>query len=57
MGNEDYRIRIEQARQELNRLALELGMQDARVLSQSIKLDELINEYIDFLADKDDQLI
>ncbi|WP_150269696.1 aspartyl-phosphate phosphatase Spo0E family protein [Paenibacillus tepidiphilus] len=57
MGNEEYKIRIEQARQELNRMALELGMQDARVLRQSIKLDALINEYIDFLADKDDQLI
>ncbi|GGF59899.1 hypothetical protein GCM10010912_01440 [Paenibacillus albidus] len=52
------RDRIEQARQELNRLALEFGMQDSRVLRQSVILDALINEYIDSSsADKDNSFL
>lgn len=56
MGNDDYKDRIEQARQELNKLALEHGMQDVRVLRQSVKLDALLNEYSDCNTEKDDQL-
>ncbi|UQZ33230.1 hypothetical protein C2I18_06460 [Paenibacillus sp. PK3_47] len=54
MGNDSHRDRIEEARQELNRLALKYGMQDVRVLRQSVKLDALLNEYTDCLTDKDD---
>lgn len=56
MGNDEYRDRIEQARQELNKLALEYGMQDVRVLRQSVKLDALLNEYCDCHTEKDDRL-
>lgn len=56
MGNDEYKDKIEQARQELNRLALEYGMQDVRVLRQSVKLDALLNEYSDCSTEKDDQL-
>jgi hypothetical protein len=56
MGNDEYKDKIEQARQELNKLALEHGMQDVRVLRQSVKLDALLNEYSDCLTEKDDQL-
>ncbi|MEK4326494.1 aspartyl-phosphate phosphatase Spo0E family protein [Paenibacillus sp. FSL R7-0297] len=56
MRNDDYKDRIEQARQELNKLALEHGMQDVRVLRQSVKLDALLNEYSDCNTEKDDQL-
>ncbi|WP_438494559.1 aspartyl-phosphate phosphatase Spo0E family protein [Paenibacillus sp. IHBB 3054] len=56
MGNDEYKDRIEQARQELNRMAIEYGMNDLRVLRQSVKLDALLNEYTDCLTDKDDQL-
>lgn len=56
MENEDHKDKIELARQELNKLASEFGMQDSRVLRQSVKLDALINEYIDCLTDKDEQL-
>ncbi|MRN56057.1 aspartyl-phosphate phosphatase Spo0E family protein [Paenibacillus sp. 19GGS1-52] len=56
MSTDDHRDKIEQARRELNRLALEFGMSDSRVLRQSIKLDALINEYIDVSTDKDSQL-
>ncbi|MEK3682969.1 Spo0E family sporulation regulatory protein-aspartic acid phosphatase [Paenibacillus sp. LMG 31459] len=56
MGNDDYKDKIEQARQELNKLALEHGMQDVRVLRQSVKLDALLNEYSDCNTEKDDQL-
>jgi hypothetical protein len=55
MGNDEHKDRIEQARQELNKLALEFGMQDVRVLRQSVKLDALLNEYTDCLTDKDDE--
>jgi hypothetical protein len=55
MGNDVHRNRIEEARQELNRLALKFGMQDMRVLRQSVKLDALLNEYTDCLTDKEDQ--
>ncbi|WP_086074384.1 aspartyl-phosphate phosphatase Spo0E family protein [Paenibacillus camerounensis] len=54
MENDEHRDRIEQARQELNRLALEYGVQDVRVLRQSVKLDALLNEYTGCLTDKDD---
>ncbi|MNP72153.1 Spo0E like sporulation regulatory protein [compost metagenome] len=54
MGNDEHRDRIEQARQELNRLALLYGVQDIRVLRQSVKLDALLNEYTECLTDKDD---
>ncbi len=56
MSTDDHRDKIEQARRELNRLALEFGMSDSRVLRQSIKLDALINEYIDVSTDKDSQM-
>ncbi|WP_081972226.1 aspartyl-phosphate phosphatase Spo0E family protein [Paenibacillus borealis] len=56
MGNDEYKDKIEQARQELNKLALEHGMQDVRVLRQSVKLDALLNEYSDCNTEKDDQL-
>ncbi|MEK4060485.1 MULTISPECIES: aspartyl-phosphate phosphatase Spo0E family protein [Paenibacillus] len=56
MGNDEHKDRIEQARQELNRMAIEYGMNDLRVLRQSVKLDALLNEYTDCLTDKDDQL-
>ncbi|MEI2400384.1 MULTISPECIES: aspartyl-phosphate phosphatase Spo0E family protein [Paenibacillus] len=56
MRNDDYKDKIEQARQELNKLALEHGMQDVRVLRQSVKLDALLNEYSDCNTEKDDQL-
>lgn len=55
MGNDNHKDRIEQARQELNRLALEFGMKDSRVLRQSVKLDALLNEYTDCLTEKEDQ--
>lgn len=55
MGNDNHKDRIEQAREELNRLALEFGMKDSRVLRQSVKLDALLNEYTDCLTDKEDQ--
>lgn len=55
MGNNEHKDRIEQARQELNKLALEFGMQDVRVLRQSVKLDALLNEYTDCLTDKEDE--
>ncbi|SEU18684.1 Spo0E like sporulation regulatory protein [Paenibacillus sp. NFR01] len=45
MENDNQREKIEQARRELNRLALKYGMQDMRVLNQSVKLDALLNEY------------
>ncbi len=53
MGDKQHQARIEQARKELHALALELGIQHPRVLSQSVKLDVLINEYIDCQADDD----
>ncbi|WP_405104144.1 aspartyl-phosphate phosphatase Spo0E family protein [Paenibacillus sp. FSL K6-1217] len=56
MGNDEYKDKIEQAREELNKLALEYGMQDVRVLRQSVKLDALLNEYSDCNTEKDDQL-
>lgn len=37
--------KIERNRQELSRLAENHGMQDNKVLQQSMLLDELINEY------------
>ncbi|GGH63566.1 aspartyl-phosphate phosphatase Spo0E family protein [Paenibacillus silvae] len=40
--------RIERNRQELRRLAENHGMQDNKVLEQSMVLDELINEYYRF---------
>lgn len=40
--------RIEQNRQELRWLAENHGMQDNKVLEQSMILDELINEYYRF---------
>lgn len=39
------RDQIEQNRHELSRLAENHGMQDNKVLRQSMVLDELINEY------------
>ncbi|KOY17249.1 aspartyl-phosphate phosphatase Spo0E family protein [Paenibacillus xylanivorans] len=39
------RDQIEQNRHELSRLAQNHGMQDYKVLQQSMVLDELINEY------------
>ncbi|WNS43389.1 aspartyl-phosphate phosphatase Spo0E family protein [Paenibacillus sp. MMS20-IR301] len=54
MGSEEYKDRIEQARQELNKLALEYGMQDVRVLRQSVKLDALLNGYSECHPEKDD---
>lgn len=55
MESDGHKDRIEEARQELNRLALKYGMKDVRVLRQSVKLDALLNEYTDCLTDKDDQ--
>ena len=40
--------RIERDRQKLRRLAENHGMQDNKVLEQSMVLDELINEYYRF---------
>ncbi|MEK4371150.1 aspartyl-phosphate phosphatase Spo0E family protein [Paenibacillus sp. FSL R5-0473] len=40
--------KIERNRQELSRLAENHGMQDNKVLRQSMVLDELINEYYRF---------
>ncbi|KWX75182.1 hypothetical protein AMQ84_18100 [Paenibacillus riograndensis] len=52
MGNKQHQARIEQARKELHSLALELGISHPKVLSQSVKLDMLINEYIECQTDE-----
>ncbi|MFS0873394.1 Spo0E family sporulation regulatory protein-aspartic acid phosphatase [Paenibacillus xylanilyticus] len=46
---------IERNRQELSRLAEHHGMQDYKVLQQSMVLDELINEYNRFKYRKQQQ--
>ncbi|MCZ1263734.1 MULTISPECIES: aspartyl-phosphate phosphatase Spo0E family protein [Paenibacillus] len=46
------RDQIEQNRHELSRLAEYHGMQDYKVLQQSMVLDELINEYNRFKYNK-----
>ncbi|MBW4081057.1 aspartyl-phosphate phosphatase Spo0E family protein [Paenibacillus sp. S150] len=57
MGNEEQKARIERERKALNTLAVELGMRHPRVLSQSVKLDALINEYIDSQKDEEDEFV
>ncbi|WP_379159330.1 aspartyl-phosphate phosphatase Spo0E family protein [Paenibacillus sp. sgz5001063] len=55
MGDRQHQAQIEHARKELHTLALEHGIQHPRVLSQSVKLDALINEYFDCKAVDDDK--
>ncbi|OKP71450.1 hypothetical protein A3842_23505 [Paenibacillus sp. P3E] len=56
MGDKQHQARIEQARKEMHTLALEHGIRHPQVLRQSVKLDALINEYIDCRTADDERL-
>ncbi|MGN7763418.1 aspartyl-phosphate phosphatase Spo0E family protein [Paenibacillus sp. 22594] len=55
MGDKQHQARMEQARKDLHTLALEHGIRHPQVLRQSVKLDALINEYIDCQAADDEK--
>ncbi|OKP97821.1 aspartyl-phosphate phosphatase Spo0E family protein [Paenibacillus sp. P46E] len=57
MGDKQHQARIEQARKEMHTLALEHGIRHPQVLRQSVKLDALINEYIDSQAADEEKLL
>ncbi|RYL93121.1 aspartyl-phosphate phosphatase Spo0E family protein [Sporolactobacillus sp. THM7-4] len=43
--NKDISVQIERARQKLFEIEAKLGLQDQKVVKQSMVLDELINQY------------
>lgn len=57
MGDKQHQARMEQARKEMHTLALEHGIRHPQVLRQSVKLDALINEYMDCQAADDEKYL